>query len=89
MRVELLAPRRARVREQDIHVIRALAHLRHQLLDLGELGAVRGDGDGGGAGPLVGQGVEGGAGFVACGRFAAGDVHFRTAGLEEAGGGGC
>ncbi len=89
MRIELLAPRGARVREQDIHVLRALPHLGHQLLDLGELGAVRGDGDGGGAGPFGGQGVEGGAGFVAYGGLAAGYVDFGTAGLEEAGGGGC
>lgn len=86
MGFELLAPSGAGVREQDVDVIGALAHLGHQLLDLGELGAVGGDGDGFCAGPFVGQGVEGGAGFLARRRFAAGYVDFRTAGLEEAGG---
>lgn len=84
MRVELLAPSGAGVREQDVDVLGAPAHLGHQLLDLGELGAVSRDRDGFGAGPFVGQGVEGGAGFVARRRLAAGYVDFRTAGLEEA-----
>ena len=86
MRVELLAPRRARIRKQDVDVVRALAYLRHQLLDLGELGAVGGDGDGFCSRAFVRQGVEGGASFVAGRGFAGCYVDFGTAGLEEPGG---
>lgn len=55
MGVELLAPGGAGVGEQDVDVVGGLGDLGHQPLDLGELGAVGGDGDGFCAGPLVGQ----------------------------------
>ena len=85
VRVELLPPRRAGVREQDVHVVGRLLHFLHQPFHVGDLGGVGGDGDGLGAGALVGEGVERGAGGVAGGGFAGGDVDFGAACLEEAG----
>ena len=85
MRVEGLAPGRAGVGEQDVDVPGRLADLGDEPLDLGGLGGVGGDGDGLGAGALVGEGVEGGASGGAGVGFAGGDVDFRAAGLEESG----
>lgn len=45
MRIELLAPRRARIRKKDIHMVRRLAHFFDQVLDALELGAVGRHGD--------------------------------------------
>ena len=67
-------------------MVRRLPHFCDQRLDIGDLGAVGGDGDRGGAGAEIGQGVEGFAGGGAGGGFARGDVDFGAAGLEEAGG---
>lgn len=59
-------------------MIRRLLHLAHQRFDIGDLGAVSGDGDSAGAGADVGQGIERGAGGVAGRGFARGDVDFGT-----------
>ena len=40
MRIEFLSPRSPRVREQDIHMIRCLFHLRHQSFHIGYLRTV-------------------------------------------------
>lgn len=85
MRVELLPPRSARVGEQDIHMIRRLAHFSHQMLDVLDLGAVGGNRDGNGAGKFRWESVQGFAGGFACRGFAGCDVDFGTAGLEETG----
>jgi hypothetical protein len=86
MRVELLPPRRARICKQDIDMIRRLAHFFDQVLHALELGAVGRHGDRLCPRLQVGQGVEGGHGGVAGGRFPGGDVDFGGAGLEESGG---
>ena len=83
--LEGLPPRRARVREQDVHVVGRLGDLRRQPLDLGHLGRVGGDGDGHGTRPLVRQGVEGVDRFLAGFGLARGYVDFGAAGLEETG----
>lgn len=84
MRIEPLPPGRSRIREQYIHMIRRLFDLLHQPLDFSDLRTVCRDGDGLCAWALVGKGVEGGAGLIAGGGFAGGDVDFGAAGLEEA-----
>lgn len=83
MRLELLAPGRARIRKQNVHVVRRLLHLSDQPVQLVHARVVRGDGDGFCAGLLVGEGVEGIDGFVAGGGFAGGDVDLGAACLEE------
>lgn len=42
MRIELLSPSSARVREQDIDMVRRLSHLSHQVFHALELRAVGG-----------------------------------------------
>lgn len=84
MRVELLPPRRARVGEQDVDVVRRPAHLGHEPVQLVHARVVRGHGDGDRPRTLVGEGVEGRDGLVAGLGFAGGDVDFGAAGLEEA-----
>ena len=54
------------------------------MLHAGDLGAIRGDGDGVRAGPEVGEGIERLDGRVAGRAFARCDVDFGGAGLEEA-----
>ena len=83
VRVELLAPRRARVRQQDVHMVCRLGDLGDQPLDLRGLGRVRGDGDGLGAGALVRQRVKRGARGRAGVGLARRDVYLGAAGLEE------
>lgn len=85
MRIELLAPSRARVGEQDVDMVGVLAHLGHQPLNLGHLTAVRGHGDGDGARALVGERVQRFAGLLARLGFPRGDEDFGAAGLEESG----
>jgi hypothetical protein len=85
MRVKLLPPRRTRIGEQDIHMVRRLAHFRHQTLDIRDLGAVGGNRDGNSARNFRWESVQGFAGGFACRRFTGCDVDFGTAGLEETG----
>ncbi len=85
MCIKLLSPRRPRIGKQDIHMISRLAHFLHQSFYISDLSAVSGHADGLGAGTLVREGVEGGAGLVAGRGFAGGYVDFGAAGLEEAG----
>lgn len=59
MRVKLLPPSGPRVREQNIHMIRGFAHLRHQLLNIGDLGAVCGNRNSLGAGAFGWKSVQG------------------------------
>jgi hypothetical protein len=83
MRIELLPPRRARIRKQDVHMVRRPAHFFDQVLDALELGAVGRHGDCSRAWLQVWERIECFAGGVAGGGFAAGDVDFGCAGLEE------
>ena len=80
---ELLAPSRTRIRKKDIDMIGRRADFSHQPLDLRDLRAVRGNGDGLGTGALLGQGVERGAGFFARFGFAGSDVYFGAAVFEQ------
>ena len=84
VRLELLAPGRARVGEQDVHVVRRLLDLGDETVELIHARVVRGHGDGLRVGAFGGEGVEGFHGFFAGGGFAGGDVDFGAAGLEEA-----
>lgn len=86
MGIELLAPRRACIRKQDIYMVRRLAHFLNQVFDALEFGAVSGYGNRFRARLEVGERVEGFDGFVAGGRFARCDVDLGGAGLEESGG---
>ena len=83
MCIELLSPCSARVREQDIDMIRRLCYLTHEMLDAFELGAVGGYGYGFCARCEVGEGIKGFHGGFAGIGFAGCDVDFRGAGLEE------
>lgn len=89
MSIKPLPPSRPSVGKQHIDMIRRLANLRDEALELVDAGAVGGDGVGLGAGSFVGEGVEGLDGFVAGLRFSGCDVDFGAAGLEEAGIGFC
>lgn len=83
MRIKRLSPRRTRIREQDIHMVRCLPDLLNQVFHALDLGAVGRDGNGFRAGGQVGQGVEGLHGGVAGGGFAGCNVDLRSACLEE------
>lgn len=83
VRVELLAPCRAGIGEEDVDTVGRLGHLGRESVQLLDAGAVRGDGDGLRAGPLVWQGVQGGDGFIAGLLLAGGDVYFGAASLKE------
>ena len=83
VRIEFLPPRRSCVGKQYIYMVGRLGHFPHESLDVSDLGAVGGDGDGAGAWADVGEGVESGAGGVAGGGFAGGDVDFGAACLHE------
>lgn len=48
--IELLTPSGPRVREQNIHMVRGFSHLRHQMLNVGNSGAVCSNRDGDGTG---------------------------------------
>jgi hypothetical protein len=61
------------------------ADFLHQALDFRDLGTVGGDGDGYGAGGLVGEGIEGCDGGVAGSGFTGGDEDLGATGLEETG----
>ena len=66
-------------------MVRGFAHFRHQLLDIGDLGAVCSNRDGDGAGAFGRESVQGLTGGFARGGFPGCDIDFGTAGLEEAG----
>ncbi len=70
MRVELFSPRSARIRQENIHMIRRPAHFRNQSLDFCDLGAVGGDRYGHSAGSFVWERIQGLAGGFTCGCFA-------------------
>lgn len=57
MGIETLSPRRARIRKQDIYMIRMLLDLLQQALHALFCGRIRGGGDGSGAGLEVGKGI--------------------------------
>ncbi|CRK27523.1 hypothetical protein BN1708_004413 [Verticillium longisporum] len=84
--VERLAPRRARVGEQQVHVRRVLLDRRQQRRDALGGGNVGGRRDGDGAGREVRERVELFAGRVAGCRFAGRDEDLGGAGLQDAGG---
>lgn len=84
VRLELLAPRRARIRKQDIHMIGRFLHLCDESVQFVHARVIGGDGDGFRVGALVREGVEGGDGFFASVGFSGGYVDFGAAGLEEA-----
>ena len=86
MLIKRRAPRGARIRQQNIYMIRMLLHLFHQADDFFGFRNVSGDGDGlAGEAVCLAEGVEGVAGFGAGFGFARGDDYFGAAGLEEAG----
>ncbi|ROW06218.1 hypothetical protein VMCG_04557 [Cytospora schulzeri] len=83
VRVEGLAPRGPRVGEEYVHVARVLPDAVQEGLDTLDGAAVRGDGDGLGAGGEVGQGVEELDCVLAGLGLAGGDEDFGAACLEE------
>ena len=86
MRLKRLAPRRARIRQQDIDMVRLRADLAHQSLNLRRLGRVRGHRVGlAGLAEAAGERVERVAGFAAGVGFAGGDEDLGASCLEEAG----
>lgn len=84
MCVELLTPRRPRIRKQDIHVVGRLTNLGNKPLDIAHFGAVGWHRDGFGTGSFVGKCIECFAGFGAGRSFAGGDVDLGASGLQEA-----
>lgn len=84
VRVEGLAPRGARVGEEDVHAVRVGLDPVEERLDPLDGRAVGRHRDGPGPWGQVGELVEQGHGRVAGGSFARRDEDFGTAGLEEA-----
>lgn len=84
VRVEGLAPRGARVGQQDVDVVRVLLHRVDEVLHAFYPGRVGGHRDGDRARLQAGQGVEGFAGGLAGRGLAGGDEDFGAACLEEA-----
>lgn len=76
VRLEFLAPCRARIRKQDIHMIRRLFHLSNKSIQFVHARTIGGDGDGLRAGALVRERIEHGDGFFAGAGFSRCDVHF-------------
>lgn len=64
--IEFLAPRRARIRKENVNAISRLRHLGNQPVQLFHVRAVGWDGDGLCARPFVGERIEGSDCFVAC-----------------------
>lgn len=75
VRIELLAPGRACIGEQEINMVGRLANLCNQSVQLGHIRAVSGYRNCLGTGSLVGQGVQCCDGFIAGLLLARGDVH--------------
>jgi len=76
VRLEFLAPCRARIRKQNIHMIRRLFHLSNESIQFVHARTIGGDGDGLRAGALVRERIEHGDGFFAGAGFSRCDVHF-------------
>lgn len=85
MRLKLLTPRGARIREKDIDVVSRLAHFCYKSIELLYFGVVCGDSDGVSIGPLIGESIECCDSFIACRSFSGCDVDFRATGLEKTG----
>ncbi len=66
MRIKFLSPRRASIGEQDIDVIRRLAHFFHQSLDLARFRTISRYGNGFGTRTEIGQGVQRRDSRIAC-----------------------
>ncbi|TPX08756.1 uncharacterized protein E0L32_009818 [Thyridium curvatum] len=84
VRVELLAPRGARVGEQDVDAVRVRRHLVDEALHALDRRRVGRHRDGAGPGRQVGQGVERGDGLLAGLGLAGRDEDLGRAGLEDA-----
>lgn len=84
VRVKRLAPRGARIGEQDVHSVRVFPDAVEKRLDALDGGTVRGHGDGLASRREVGELVEEGDGLVAGRGFAGGDEDFGAACLKEA-----
>ena len=83
MRLEFLAPCCARIRKEDIHMIRRLFHLSNESVQFIHARTIGGDGNGLRAGALVRERVERGDGFFAGTGFSGSDVDLGAASLEE------
>ena len=83
--IELLTPSSPSVGEQNIHMISRFPDFIHQMLNIGDLGAVCSNRNGDGARAFGWKSVQGLAGSFARGGFSRCDVNFGTAGLKEAG----
>ena len=81
--VDVLAPGRAGVGQQDVDMVGVLLDIGEQLLHAGQVGAVGGDGDGTRTGREVGECVEGLDGGLARRLFAGRDEDSGGAGLEK------
>jgi hypothetical protein len=77
------APRSSRIRKQNINVIGVLRYLLDQSFNLGNLGAIRGDGYGNCAGSEVGEGIENCTRLFACLRLAGRYEDLGAARLEQ------
>ena len=85
MGIELLTPGRPGVGEEYVDMICCLRDFSDEALDLRNFGGVGRNGYGAGIWMLVWESVEGGAGGVAGGGFAGGDVDFGAPGLKKTG----
>lgn len=83
VRLEFLAPCRARIRKQDIHMVRCLFHFSNESIQFIHARTIGGDGDGLRAEALVRERVERGDGFFAGAGFSRCDVDFGAASLEK------
>lgn len=77
--VERRPPRSTGVGEEDVDIFSVLADFSDEAFDLGRFGDVGWHGNGF---AVEGQGVQGGAGFLARRGFARGDEDFGAAGLD-------
>lgn len=75
--------------EKDVNMVGRFGYFGREALNLGKLGKVGRDGDGLGAGALVGECVQRGDGFITGVGFAGGNINFGTASLHQTGRGGC
>lgn len=83
MRIELLAPCGARIRQQNINMVCRFLDFLDESVELRHAAVVGGNGDGDRAGAFVREGVQCADGLIAGGGLAGRDVDFGATGLEE------